>query len=310
MSIVKWQGSTDGGATWSDLAWTNNPLDGIDFVGAGDEPVAAAFRAVVESGVCGSATSSMADVMVYPPLLAARPTQALRIVCSGTGTTVGLSGQIGAIVNWQASTDGGSSWSDIVSTNNPLSTGGLTQTTAFRAVVKSGACGPATSSVATVIVDPAAVGGTASPGASHVCSWRRSRPLALSGHVGTIVKWQASSDGGNSWSDIASTANPLYGGELTVSTLFRAVVTNGFCGDVSTAAAVAVDAVPVGGTAVALAPVVCSNSGTLITLTNLSGGIHQWQFSTDNWATTNAVASTDNPAGDGQPDCQTRAFGR
>ncbi len=130
--------------------------------------------------------------------------------------------------------------------------------------------------------------------------------IALSGHVGTIAKWQASSNGGINWSDLASTANPLPVENLTVGTVYRAIVTNGFCTDISTVAAVTVDALPVGGTAVTLAPVVCSNTSTLILLTNLVGGIHQWQFSTDNWTTTNAVEITDNPLPTGNLTVSTR----
>ena len=95
---------------------------------------------------------------------------------------------------------------------------------------------------------------------------------------------------------VASVANPLATGNLAVSTIFRAVVTNGICGEAySTAAAVTVDALPVGGTAVAAASTVCFNSGALLALTNLIGGIQKWQSSVDSWATTNDIPSTDNP---------------
>src|SRR5262249_13390127 len=77
---------------------------------------------------------------------------ALSAVCSGTGTTIELTGQSGGIVKWQASTDGGSSWSDIVSTDSSLDSGAVTQTTLFRAIVQSGVCAAATSSVASVTI--------------------------------------------------------------------------------------------------------------------------------------------------------------
>ena len=69
---------------------------------------------------------------------------------------------------------------------------------------------------------------------------------------GGIEKWQSSTDNWATTNEIASVANPLATGNLTVNTRFRAVVTNGVCGEAySTDAAVAVDAVAVGGTAVA-----------------------------------------------------------
>ena len=72
---------------------------------------------------------------------------------SGTiaGTNITLTGQTGDIVKWQYSTDG-NNWSDIASTANPLPTGPLVQTTEYRAVVQSGVCAAAASSVATISV--------------------------------------------------------------------------------------------------------------------------------------------------------------
>jgi hypothetical protein len=73
-------------------------------------------------------------------------------ICSGTGTTVSLSGQTGSIQKWQSSTNG-TDWTDINSTDNPLSTGSLTVATQFRAVVKNGVCDAVNSTPATVSVD-------------------------------------------------------------------------------------------------------------------------------------------------------------
>ncbi len=58
---------------------------------------------------------------------------------------------MGSIVKWQSSPDG-SSWTDIANTNTTLAATNLTQTTRFRAVVRSGACAPAFSESATVTV--------------------------------------------------------------------------------------------------------------------------------------------------------------
>ena len=128
-----------------------------------------------------------------------------------------------------------------------------------------------------------------------VCS-RQQHAITLTGLTGSIEKWQSSTDNWATTNDINSADNPLATGSLAINTVYRVVVTNGVCGEVtSTDAAVSVDAIPVGGMAVAAVSVVCSNSGTSITLTGLTGGIQTWQSSTDNWATTNDINSTDNP---------------
>ena len=270
-AIVKWQASTDGGLTWSDIGSTDNPLS------TGNLTQATEFRAVVHGGVCSPANSSAATVTVDAVSVGGTANPAATHVCSGTGTTIGLSGQTGGIVKWQASTDGGSSWSDIASTANPLSTGDLTQTAEFRAVVQSGVCSPANSSVATVTVDAVSVGGTASPAATHVCSGTGTT-IGLSGQTGEIVKWQASTDGGSSWSDIASTTNPLSTGHLTQTTEFRAVVQSGVCSPAnSSAAPVTITTAPGITTDISSQTVCAGVAATWSVVASGSGLSYQWQ---------------------------------
>ncbi len=83
----------------------------------------------------------------------------------------------------------------------------------------------------TLTVNPASVGGTATATASTLYNGGSggSTTITLSGQTGVIVKWQSSTDG-SSWSDIASTANPLPTGTLTQTNEYRAVVQSGVCG--------------------------------------------------------------------------------
>ena len=105
------------------------------------------YVTVVVSG-CASAAGSTA-VTVNRASAGGTATPAVATVASGTGTNITLTGQTGDIVKWQYSTDG-NNWSDIASTANPLPTGPLMQTTEYRAVVQSGVCAAAASSVATI----------------------------------------------------------------------------------------------------------------------------------------------------------------
>ncbi|MEI6077242.1 MAG: DUF5060 domain-containing protein [Verrucomicrobiota bacterium] len=108
------------------------------------------YVAVTVNG-CTSAAGSTA-VTVNPTAVGGVASPASAQVYSGTATNITLSGQTGAIVKWQSSTNDGTNWSDIASTANPFLTENLTQTTIFRAVVQSGDCSTATSSLVTVIV--------------------------------------------------------------------------------------------------------------------------------------------------------------
>ncbi len=200
-------------------------------VGTGD----AGWYDVVVSGTCGSpATSSPATLMVNPAPVGGTATPAAAALCSGTGTTITLTGQTGSIIKWQSSTDG-NNWSDIASTADALASGPLMAATRFRAVVGSGVCSVAISSAALVSINAVTVGGIATPASSSIYSGGNTT-INLSGEVGTLLKWQSSADG-NNWSDIASTANPLPTGTLTQTTEYQAVVQSGVCGTANSSVA-------------------------------------------------------------------------
>lgn len=76
-------------------------------------------------------------------------------ICSGnTSGLLTLSGHTGAVVKWQYAVSPFTTWIDILSaTGNTYTSGVLTQTTGFRAVVKNGACDAINSSVTTVTVN-------------------------------------------------------------------------------------------------------------------------------------------------------------
>ncbi|MFN5704694.1 MAG: hypothetical protein ACK45U_02455, partial [bacterium] len=158
-------------------------------------------------------------------------------VCTGTNSTaLTLSGHTGTIVRWQSATNAGftTGLTNIASTSGLTSytATNLTATTYYRAVLKSGVCDTAFSSGATVTVDPASVGGSISGGAS-VCSGTNSTALTLSGHTGTIVRWQSATNAGftTGLTNIASTngLTSYTATNLTATTYYRAVLKSGVC---------------------------------------------------------------------------------
>lgn len=285
-SIVEWQYTVDDGETWQSIASTSNPLI--------TAPLTATtyFQAVVKNGDCVEALSSIAGVVVEAATVGGMATATSPTICSGSSTTIGLSGHTGSVVNWQISPDG-VNWTNIPAKVNPLNTGNLTASRHFRALVRSGACSIVESTEAVVTVNPATVPGTTTPGNSTVCSGAGTL-ITLSGFTGTIVKWQSSVDGIN-WSDINVQSNPLPTGHLTVSTLFRAIVQSGDCGELdSSASTVTVEPSSVGGTATPASGTLCSGSATTIALSGYTGNIMKWQWSTDgnSW---NDILTTANP---------------
>src|SRR5205814_804836 len=76
-------------------------------------------------------------------------------VCASSNSgSITLSGQTGSVINWQFSTDAGSTWTDISNTTTSQAYSNLIQTTIYRAVVQSGVCAPAFSSQTTITVTP------------------------------------------------------------------------------------------------------------------------------------------------------------
>ncbi|WP_218248631.1 T9SS type A sorting domain-containing protein [Kaistella faecalis] len=98
-------------------------------------------------------------------------------------------------------------------------------------VTLTGGCGQVTAT-GTIMVTVPSVGGTVAS-AQTICSGNAPADLILSGHTGSVVKWQKSADAAFTGSvDIAYTSTTLTGaliGNLTANTYFRAVVQNGSC---------------------------------------------------------------------------------
>lgn len=98
---------------------------------------------------------------------------------------------------------------------------------------------------ATVTINQTSNGGSIS-GSTTVCSTANSGTLTLNNNVGNVVKWQSSSAiDFNSPVDIANTTTTLTYTDLTETTYFRAIVSNGACASANSATAViTLNAVP------------------------------------------------------------------
>jgi hypothetical protein len=141
-------------------------------------------------------------------------------------------------------------------------------------------------------VDVPSVGGTVSTSA-NICFGTNAGTLTLAGHTGNVVRWESSIDGGINFSPIANTTTTHNYANLTLTTIFRAVVQNGTCSTANSATAtLTVDPVSVGGTLNG-STTACggSNSGTL-TLINYVGTIQGWISSTDAGVTWTPIANT------------------
>lgn len=286
-SIVRWEYSIDGGATWNIISNTS-PTYSTTLTQT------TRFRVLVQSGVCPAVYSAVKNITVSPSTVPGTINPSTQTVCSGNNSgTLTLTGYTGSIIRWQYSINGGATWINISNTTNTQSFSNLTQTTWYRAQVKSGVCPLVSSSPAIVNVVPNSDGGNVSPLTINVCSGTNQDTLFLSGFSGSILDWEFSTDGGVTWNSTGLNDDTLIFSNLTSSTLYRAVVQAGSCPvDYSDTASVLVDSPTVGGV-LSDNDTVCilSNSGTL-NLTGQTGNVVQWEMSTDFGTTWQIINNT------------------
>ena len=235
-SITKWQSSpvSDFSSGVTDIANTAPTLTATNL------SATTYYRAVITSGVCASANSATATITVNPTSVGGSIAGSTT-VCSGTNSTIlTLSGHTGSITKWQSSTvsDFSSGVTDIANTTTTLIAINLTAPTYYRAVITNGVCASANSATATILVNTASVGGAVAGGV-NICSFTNSTTLTLSGHTGTVIKWQSStlSDFSSGVTDIVNTTTTLTATNLTTTTFYRAVVQNNPCSMANSAGA-------------------------------------------------------------------------
>lgn len=137
-SVLGWQTSVDDGVTWNALAVTTPAYT------AQDLDKTTHYRAIVRSGSsCSIDTSQSALVQVDPQTVGGKLDPANMVFCTGQNkdALLTLKDYVGGVVNWQSSNDG-ILWKDFTPTLNTPSYNvvGLTTSTRFRTIVKSGVC--------------------------------------------------------------------------------------------------------------------------------------------------------------------------
>ncbi|AWK03427.1 hypothetical protein HYN56_03995 [Flavobacterium crocinum] len=106
------------------------------------------------SGVCSSNINSTSTVTVSPATVGGSVSGGTTICSGATSAALTLAGHTGTILKWQSSTDSFATSTDIANTSTTYTSGPLTQTTQFRAVLQSGTCSAVNSNPTTVTVNP------------------------------------------------------------------------------------------------------------------------------------------------------------
>ncbi|MFM7709301.1 MAG: reprolysin-like metallopeptidase [Ferruginibacter sp.] len=265
---------------------------------------------ITVTGVAGSSTQTrnltFSVTPSTPPSITTQPSDIS--ICSGNNATfTSASSATGVTYQWQVSTDGGTTYTNISGANNPSYT--VTGTTTvqnnykYRVLIAT-QCASVTSNAATLSVTVAA-SFSAQPNNVTVCSGSNVNFSATAAGTNLTYQWQISNDGGTTFTNIAgATSSSLSLNNVSVAlnnNRYRLVitVTGGACpGSLnSNIATLVVNTLPTV-TANSSASSVCT--GTAVTLT--AGGANTYS-----WAPGNQIGSsititpTVNPTNPGAP---------
>jgi len=250
------------------------------------------FEWTISNGVCTNLKDTVI-VTVYPATVPGTLSASTTVCATANNGTLSLAGFTGNILHWEASTDNGTSWTNIPNTTNTLNFTNLSSTTQYRVSVQSGVCAPQYSNIITVTVLPAVT--TANAGTdTHVCFT-----------TATILAANTPTNGTGTWSVLpgapsavsftnANNPNSTVNGLVVGTYQFVWTISNGTCTDSRDTVAITVDPLTVPGT-LSASTTVCAtaNNGTL-SLAGFTGNILHWEASTDNGTSWTNIPNTTN----------------
>jgi uncharacterized repeat protein (TIGR01451 family) len=208
-SSYQWQVSTDGGATFTDLAGQNTAS--LVLNNAGISLNNNRYRVQVFSCATNPDISQSALLTINESAtIATQPSDASSCVGNNVSFSVSASGS-SITYQWQISINGGVSYTNISGqTGSTLQISNLTlaqNNYKYRVIVTSAVCpGPITSSAATLTISntPSIL---TEPAGTTVCSGSNASFNVAATGSGLTYQWQISTDGGNNFSNITGETN-------------------------------------------------------------------------------------------------------
>jgi hypothetical protein len=269
----QWHLSTNGGSTFTAISGSNSSSYTVNAVTVAQNTYQ--YRVVV-NGQCNFTLSNAAVLTVLTaPAISAHP-QTVTLCLGSNNTFTSTASGSSITYQWQVSTNGGTSFSDIagaVSSSYALT--GITtamNSNQYRVVV-SGVCTPAATSNAAVltVISPVAI--TTQPANVTICETGNVSFTVAGSGAGVLYQWQVSTDGGTNYTTITgATAATLNVNAVTAAmnnNRYRALLSNPTCTapTQSNAAVLTVNARPTVTLAAAPLTVLLPGQSTTITAT-------------------------------------------
>ena len=148
-NIIYWESANTLNGPWNTITSTSSALEYNNLLAS------QYYRAFVESGTCGIDTSNIVTIAIDELSdggnIMGKNTDICYAFNDGYLTAVDY---VGDIVKWQSSSNYGTDWADISTTNNEISYADLTDTTWYRMLVRNGVCDSSFSDTAKLFVNP------------------------------------------------------------------------------------------------------------------------------------------------------------
>lgn len=225
---VQWQFLPPGAQAWSNIPGATAGT--LSFIATASDD-GKQFRAVFTNAAGSTETNAATLTVNAAPSITTQPSDQTVNEGQQASFTAASSGSPAPAVQWQVSTDGGATFTDILgATANTLSftAQGSDNGKQFRAVFTN-ASGSATTNAATLTVNTAPAITTQPTDQTVLAGAQASFSAAASGSPAPTVQWQVSTDGGATWTNISgATVNTLsFTAQASDSgKQFRAVFTN------------------------------------------------------------------------------------
>ena len=234
------------------------------------------------------------------PVISTQPSDLT--VCAGNNASFNIAAN-GGTYQWQLSTNGGTSFTNITgaTTSSYTVTGASTAQSGnlYRCVV-SNACGNSVNSTSALLTVANGTTITTQPADASLCVGSSNIFRVVASGANLTYQWQRSTDGGVNWSNISGATDVQY--TLTGITLsmngdrFRCIV-NGTCVPTS-ATSTAATLTVVSALSITQQPqsqIVCNGTNASFSITALGVSTYQWQVSTDgggSWSTITGATNT------------------
>ncbi len=294
--VYQWQVSTDGGITYTDITGATNSSLTLNSITASMNNNH--YRVVVTNS-CPSSSTSEAAILVatIPASINAQPVAQTACVGANALFTVNASGSTNNY-QWQVSTDGGVTFSNISGATNQTCTinsvTSIQNGNLYRVVISS--CSPSvlnSNAVQLTISNQASI--SSQPSNTPSCTGSSATFTVSASGSSIAYQWQVSTDGGITYSDIAGavSANLVLNGVTSImnNNKYRALISNSCSSSILSDAGILTVSDPAVLTAQPNNNTICEGSDVSFSVAATGTNItYQWQISTDGGLTFNNIS--------------------